>query len=269
MILPKGGLVGVIAAVSMAPVLMASALTASVLTAPSASASAASVCDQMGGQWTGQYCHASVLSERKAVREINIAIPAEVDSPIGGVITDYLTTLMNNWRRVAVSMNQNSRGEANFEVFHHGNIHTVLFHETYDSESTGRFEGAAIQSAYRTFAFDSASGRQVQLADIVDPAAIPTLGAPFIQAALDQAPPPHDPGSYPFTPDRWTPDKVYSGGYKAWALTPDELILYMPDYPVARDSPIDFTPGKYIWSMTGGVVQPHIPLSALAPALRI
>jgi hypothetical protein len=245
------------------------AAAASVLTSPAAGASAVGLCDQIGGQWNGQYCQATVVSERKAVREINIAIPAEVDNPvIGGAISGYLSTLMNNWRTAAAQMHQNSRGDANFEVFHHGNIHTVVFHETYDSESTGRFEGAAIQSAYRTFAFDSAAGRQIQLSDVVDINAIPTLGAPYIQAALDQAPPAHQPNTYPFIPERWTPDKVYSGGYKAWALTPNELILYMPDYPVARDTPIDFTPANYIWSMTGGVVQPRIPLSALAPALR-
>lgn len=251
-----------------AGVVMAAAAT--VLTAPTAGASAVSLCDQMGGQWNGQYCHATVPSNEKAVREINIAIPVEADNPvIGGAISNYLTTLMNNWRTAGQNMYQNSRGDANFEVFHHGNIHTVVFHETYDSESTGRFEGAAIQSAYRTFAFDSATGRQVQLSDIVDVGQIPQLGAPFIQTALDNAAPPHQPNTYPFTPDRWTPDKVFSGGYKAWALTPDELILYLPDYPVARDSPIDFTPGNYIWSMTGGVVQPHIPLSALAPAMHV
>lgn len=43
----------------------------------------------------GQSCHASVTSDRRAVREINIAIPAEVDIlVIGGAITDYVTTLM-------------------------------------------------------------------------------------------------------------------------------------------------------------------------------
>ena len=242
---------------------------AALVSAPTAAASAVGLCDQMGGQWNGQYCHASVPSERGAVREINIAIPAEVDNPVvGGAISGYLTTLMNNWRTTAAKMFQHSWGDDNFEVFHHGNIHTVVFHETYNSESTARIEGPAIQSAYRTFSFDSASGRQVQLADVVDISAIPTLGAPFIQTALDQALPPHDPNTYPFTPDRWTPDKVYSGGYKAWALTPDELILYMPDYPVARDTPIDFTTAKFIWSMTGGVVQPHIPLSALGSALH-
>jgi hypothetical protein len=247
------------------------AAAATVLTAPFAGASAVSLCDQMGGQWNGQYCHASVPSDEKAVREINIAIPAEADNPvIGGAISNYLITLMNNWRTAGKNMYQNSRGDANFEVFHHGNIHTVVFHETYDNESTGRFEGAAIQSGYRTFAFDSASGRQVQLADIIDPGQVARLGAPFIQAALDEPRGwPHEPGQYPFTLDRWTPDKVYSGGYKAWALTPDELILYMPDYPVARDSGIDFTPGRYIWAFTGGDVQPHIPLSALGPALHV
>lgn len=247
----------------------AAAIAAASILAPNASASAAPFCEQIGGQWNGNSCHTSVLSDRNAVREINIAIPAEIDNPvIGGAIASYLTDLMNNWRNVARSMPLDSRGDATFEVFHHGNIHSVVFHETYDSTSTGRFEGAAIQSAYRTFAFDSASGRQVQLSDVVDVNAIPTLGAPYIQAALDRAVPPHEPNTYPFTPDRWTPDKVYSGGYKAWALTPDELILYMPDYPVARDTPIDFTPAHYIWSITGGVVQPHIPLSALGPAFR-
>jgi hypothetical protein len=250
--------------------LAATAVTAAALfSAPTAVASTASFCDRIGGQWNGQYCHASVTSDRNAVREIDIAIPAEVDNPVvGGVISNYLTTLMNNWRSVAKSMVQNSRGQADFEVFRHGSVQSVVFHETYDSDSTGRIEGPAIQSAYRTFAFDSASGRLVQLADLIDVGAIPRLGAPYIQAALDQAPPPHEPNTYPFIPERWTPDKVYSGGYKAWALTPDELILYLPDYPVARDTPIDFTPGMPLWSMTGGVVQPHIPLTALSSALR-
>jgi hypothetical protein len=244
------------------------AVAASVAAAPAASASVASLCDQIGGQWNGQYCHATVLSDRKAVREINIAIPGDIDGPLGGVITGYLTTLMNNWRTAAQGMAQHSWGDANFETFQHGNIRTVVFHETYNSESTARLDGPAINSAYRTFTVDQASGRQLQLSDVVDPAAIPSLGAPFIQAALDSALPPHQPNTYPFIPERWTPDKVFSGGYKAWALTPDELILYMPDYPVARDTPIDFTPGSYLWSMSGGTVQPRIPLSALAPALR-
>ncbi len=243
------------------------ALATAVGAAPTAAASAGSLCDQIGGQWNGQVCHATVPSERKAVREINIAIPGEIDNPIvGGAITDYLTTLMNNWRSVGQSMVADSWGDANFEVFRHGSVTTVVFHEGYHSE------GTAINDAYRTFAFDQATGRRVQLVDLLNPGtplgAIPPLAAPFIQSALDQAAPPHDPGSYPFIPDRWTPDKVFSGGYKAWALTPDELILYLPDYPVARDSPIDFTPGQYLWSMNGGAVQPHIPLSALAPILR-
>jgi gas vesicle protein len=252
-----GGLVGAVIAA-----------TASMLTAPSAAASAVSFCDQIGGQWNGQYCHTSVLSERNAVREINIAIPGEVDGPAGGAITDYLTALMNNWRSKGQSMNAHSWADANFEVFQHGNIRTVAFHETYDYEGTDRLWGPAKRDGYRTFAFDQGSGRQLQLSDVVDTGAIPSLGAPFIQAALDAALPPHNPNTYPFIPERWTPDKVYSGGYKAWALTPNELILYMPDYPVSRDSPIDFDPASYLWAINGGIVQPRIPLSALGPALR-
>jgi hypothetical protein len=70
------------------------------------------------------------------------------------------------------------------------------------------------------------------------------------------------------TPEAADENDRRADGSNAWALTPTELILYMPDYPVARDAPIDFTPGALLWSMDGGTVQPHIPLSALAPALR-
>ena len=42
----------------------------------------------------------------------------------------------------------------------------------------------------------------------------------------------------------------------------------MPDYPVARDTPINFTPAVMQWSMDGGTVQAHIPLAALSPILR-
>lgn len=233
-----------------------------------AHASAPSFCGELGGDWDGQYCHTSVTSERNAVRDIKVAVPADlVDNPTTGpVIRDYLHTLVNNWRNANSSMAADSYGEANFEVFRHANLLSAVFHEDYHAD------GPKPNNAYRTFTFDMASGRRVQLADLTtsDPlTAIPPLAQPFVQTALDQAPPPHDPGTYPFVADRWTPDKVYSGAYKAWAVTPDELILYMPDYPVGHDSPISFTPGVMQWYMDGGTVQAHIPLSALAPVLRI
>ena len=49
-------------------------------------------------------------------------------------------------------------------------------------------------------------------------------------------------------------------------MTPDELILYMPDYPVGHDEPINFTPGIMQWYMDGGTVQAHIPL--VSPGFR-
>ena len=245
------------------------ALTASVVGTPTAGASVVSFCNDIGGQWDGQYCHTTVPSPRKAVRDIKLAIPGDlVDHPATGpVLRPYLTTLMNNWRTAAVNMAADSFGEENFEIFRHGNLLSVVFRETYHAD------GPRFSNAYRTFTFDMASGRQLQLTDLLKPGvgldAIPPLAGPFILTALDQAAPPHDPGTYPFVPERWTPDTVYSGGYKAWALTPDELILYLPDYPVARDTPVDYTPGHMQWSMDGGTVEPHIPLSALSPILAI
>lgn len=237
--------------------------------APDAAASATSFCDDLGGAWTGQYCQTSVVSEREAVRDIKVAIPAElIDDPaVGPVLRDYLSTLVDNWRTAGVRMAADSFGEGNYQIFRRGDALSLVYHETYHAD------GPDFNNAYRTFTFDMSTGTRLQLADLtkpgVDPlAAIPPLAQPYIVAALDAAPPPHQPGSYPFIVDRWTPDKVYSGGYRAWALTADELILYMPDYPVGRDTPTDFTPGVMQWSMDGGTVKAHIPLAALSAVLR-
>lgn len=239
------------------------AVAGAVVLAPSASASAQSFCAELGGDWNGQYCHASVPSERQAVRDINLALPGDlVDNP---VIHNYLSTLMSNWKTAAVKMAADSFAEENFQIFQHGGAVTAVFRETYHAD------GPNFSNAYRTFTF--VGGRQVQLADLMRTgsagvASIPVLGQPFIQDALNAAAPPHDPGTYPFVPERWTPDNVYSGGYRAWALTPDELILYMPDYPVGHDVPVNYTTGLPQWSMDGGAVEAHIPLSALSSILR-
>jgi hypothetical protein len=249
------------------------AWTALISTAPIAAASAPSFCADLAGQWDGQFCSTSVESERKAVRSIRMALPGDlVENP---TIREYLTNLMNNWRNAARKMVQNSFGEQQFQIFQHGDVMTVVFHEMYSgtvgTDALAHPNAPIISDAYRTFTF--AGGRQLKLSDLFKPevdhgAEISRLGAPFIVAALDAAPPPHQPGTYPFTPDRWTPDKVYSGGYRAWALTPGELILYMPDYPVGHDTPLDYTVGRMQWAMDGGTVQVHIPLAALSPILR-
>ncbi|MCK0175811.1 mannan-binding family protein [Mycolicibacterium sp. F2034L] len=249
-------------------VLAACVLTAGALSGlPVAAASPDGFCAELGGAWTGQYCQISVASERNAVRDIKVALPAEfIDDPVAGpVVRDYLATLVGNWREVGRKMVADSFGEGNYQIFRHGPASTLVYRETYHAD------GPDFNNAYRTFTF--ADGRQLQLADLMKPgvdplAAIPPLAEPYVRQALDAAMPQHYPGSYPFVPDRWTPDKVYSGGYKAWALTPGELVLYMPDYPVGRDSPTNYTPGVMQWSMDGGTVQARIPLTALAPILR-
>ncbi|MEN4447096.1 mannan-binding family protein [Mycobacterium sp. SM3041] len=240
-----------------------------IATAPTSAASAPSFCGELGGDWDGQYCHTSVLSQRKATRDIKVAVPGDlVDNPITGpILRPYLCDLYTNWRAKGASMVQDSWGESNFQVFRHGNALSVVFHEDYHAD------GPWINNAYRTFTFDMATGKQLALSDIVragvEPgAAIPPLAGQFISEALDRAAAwQHAPGAYPFSPDRWTADKPYSGGYRAWALTPDELILYMPDYPVGHDSPIQYDQLQQ-WSMDGGTVEPHIPLTALASILR-
>jgi hypothetical protein len=240
-----------------------------IIAASPAAASAASFCDGLGGQLLGPHCQVSVHSERNAERDIKVAIPAELvdDAVAGPVVRDYLTNLVDNWKRAGMHMAADSFGEANYQIFSHGRAMTAVFRENYHADGPG------FNNAYRTFTFDMAARTQLHLSDLVKPGfdpliAIPPLAQPFVEQALDQAPPPHQARTYPFVADRWAPDQVYSGGYRAWALTPDELILYMPDYPVARDTPLDFTPGVMQWSMDGGTVQAHVPLSALSPVLR-
>lgn len=238
------------------------------MAAPTTGASAPSFCEGLGGAWDGHFCNATIPSPRNANRYIKMAVPGDlVDHPVAGPpIQDYLSKLFNNWRQKGQSMVQDSWGNENYEIFQHGDALSIVFHEDYHAD------GPWINNAYRTFTFNMAQGRELQLADIakdgVDPyAEIPKLGNQYIVEALDQAFWEHSPGSYPFTPDRWTPDKPFSGGYRSWALTPDELILYMPDYPVGHDSPVQYDQLQQ-WSMDGGNVKAHIPLAALAPILR-
>lgn len=248
---------------------VAAAVATGVVTAPVASASAQSFCGELGGDWDGQYCRTMVVSERKANRDIKVAIPGDlIDNSItSSAIRPYLRDLFTNWRAKGASMVQDSWGTENFQVFRHGSALSVVFHEEYNSS------GVELMNGFRTFTFDMNSGRQLQLADITKPGvdplvAIPPLAASIITEALDRARPPYNqPGTYPFTVDRWTPPTPFSGNYKAWALTPDELILYLPDYPVAHDSPINYDVLNQ-WSMNGGVVQAHIPLAVLSPILR-
>ena len=247
----------------------AAGLVSVLLTAPNAAASAQSFCANLSGSWDGQYCRTTVRSPRNAVRDIKVAVPNDlIDNPTTGtVVQDYLRTLFNAWRTKGQNMVQDSFGEENYQVFRHGNTLTAVFHEDYHAD------GPQPNNAYHTFTFDMARGARLQLSDLTKPGldphtAIAPLAQPFVEEALDRAAPAHQPRTYPFTIDRWGPADPYSGGYKAWALAPGELILYMPDRPVAYDNPINYDPLIMKWSMDCGAVEAHIPLSALGPVLR-
>src|SRR5271167_668841 len=77
-------------------VLVAATGISGIAGAATARASAPSFCGELGGDWDGQYCHASVTSERNAVRDIKVAVPGELidNSTAGSVIRDYLRTLV-------------------------------------------------------------------------------------------------------------------------------------------------------------------------------
>ncbi|WP_239001918.1 RsiV family protein [Mycobacteroides sp. CBMA 326] len=155
--------------------------------------------------------------------------------------------------------------------------HRTYLHKTVKSLVIHEFQqtvGNRANNSFRSFIFDMATGKQLTLADLfkpgVDPrTALPPLARPFLAESLDRAQPPHETGTYPFTTDRFEPQAGafnYSGDYRAFALTPDELILFMPDRPIAHEDPPP--QDRLVWSMDGGAVEAHVPLTALNSILR-
>jgi Protein of unknown function (DUF3298) len=197
---------------------------------------------------------------------MSVATPTDMltDAVAGPVIRGYLHSLVDGWRKTGASMVRASDYGVVYQVYSHSpTVTSVVFHEYWQTV------GNLANNAYRTFTFDHARGTQLQLADLMAPAVLTPLARPYVSDALDQAPPPHDPNTYPFTIDNWEPQadgSGYSSNYRAFALTSDELILYMPDAPMAHENP---TPReRFVWSMDGGAVTVHVPLTALGSALR-
>lgn len=253
-----------LAAVSAAAVL---ALTGG----PVASASADGFCADLGGSWDGGSCTAVIKSDREAEMLLSLRIPAELlDSPVmGPVLRDYYQRLFNGWRATGNTNVRDSSAYAGYDVFTGpGGVQSVIVHETYEPF------GLQANNAFRAFVFDTAGGRRLLLRDLfrpgVDPfQAVAAAAAPVLPATLDAAAPPHAPGTYPFTVAEFQPDSGsagYSGDYKAFALTQDSLLLYMPDQPMPRGDPSPRD--RLVWSMDGGAVQVAVPLSSLAGSLK-
>lgn len=242
-----------------------------VTTAPVAHASGEQWCAELGATWDGTRCSTVVTSPRAAERLISLDLPVPMlDNPISGpALRNYYHRLMDGWRSSGSDTPRDSSATADYQIYTGpGSVQSVIVHENFEPF------GMQANNAYRSFVFDMAGGRRLLIADLfkpgVDPmATLSTAVQPFLPAALDAAAPPHAPNTYPFTVEEFTVGAGgpgYTGEYRSFALSGDELILFMPDAPMLRESP---TPrDRYVWSMDGGVVTAHIPLSALAGSLR-
>ncbi|MEB3031828.1 RsiV family protein [[Mycobacterium] nativiensis] len=229
--------------------------------------------DVLGGDWSFQdgACTTSVTSVREANMTMSVGLPLELtDDPTAGPpIRSYLAGRTEAWRKNAATMVRASDSSLDYQAFSRGSLRSVVFHEFQQTV------GNMANNGYRTFTFDLSRGRQVQLADLVKPGvdpltALPPLIRPYLSEALDRAAPPHDPGTYPFTPAEFEPQpdgSGYAGDYRAFAVTPDELILYLPDLPMTHENP--WPTDRLVWSMDGGTVTVRVPLTALTPVLAI
>ncbi|TQK32053.1 DUF3298 domain-containing protein [Arthrobacter sp. SLBN-53] len=247
------------------------ALAVSLTVASPAHASAEQLCGEVGGKWTPPQCTVTVQSQRKATLTITVDLaPAVLENrSITTELTDYYRALFAGW--TATGRLTPRDGNATATATTHpgpGSVENLIVHETFAPA------GVQPNNAYRSFVFDNATGRQLALPDLfkagIDPyRAVTDAAGPTLQAALDAAPPPHLPNTYPFTAEHWQPGSHgpgFSGDYRAFALTTDGLILYMPDQPMQREEP---TPERQLaWSMDGGTITLTLPLSALSPLLR-
>lgn len=248
------------------------AITGTVLiTGPAAAGSAPGFCGELQGTWDGQRCTTLVVSSRKAERYIAFELPeAMLDNPATGpVVRDFYHRLMTGWRDSGAEAARDSSAIAYAETFPGpGSLQSLVVHECLEPF------GMQANNAYRTFVFDTATGRRLTLAELfkpgVDPmVVIPAAAAPVLPTALDAAAPPHAPGSYPFTLEEFGPGPGgpgYTGDYRAFALSPDELILYLPDAPMLREDPRPLD--RLVWSMDGGAVVARVPLNSLSGSLR-
>jgi hypothetical protein len=246
-------------------------VAALVASAPPAAAAADQFCVELGAHWDGVNCTASVVSNRKATMDITLSIPgALLDDPAAGpVLREYHRKLIDAWRHTGDTMVRDSVATTDYQLYPGpGAVQSLVMHEMWQPD------GVKANNAYRSFIFDMATGRRLSLADLfkpgVDPLqAIPPAAAAVLPAALDSAPPAHEPDTYPFTVQEWQPGPQgngFSGDYRAFGLSRDHLILHLPDAPMAHEYPIPRD--RFVWSMDGGTVTIEIPLSALAGSLR-
>lgn len=254
--------------------LLAALLTAAgtgLAAAPAATGSAPEFCDELAATWDGQRCTTLVISPRKAERYIAFDLPESLlDNPGSGpVVRDFYHRLMTGWRDSGAEAVRDSSAIAYAESFAGpGPVQSLVIHECLEPF------GMQANNAYRTFVFDMDQGHRLSLADLfrpgIDPmSVIPAAAAPVLPAALDAAAPPHAPNTYPFTVTEFQPGADgpgYTGNYRAFALSPDALILYLPDAPMLRENPRPTD--RLVWSMDGGAVVVRVPLTALSASLR-
>ena len=238
---------------------------------PTAHAAVDSFCAQLGAVWDGGACTAVVKSQREAEMLLSLRVPVElIDNPTAGpVLRDYYTRLFNGWRNTGNTTPRDSSARADYEIIPGpGGLQSVVVHEIFEPF------GIQANNAYRSFVFNMNTGQRLYLPDLFRPGvnanqAVSAAAAPILPPILDVVPPPHTPGTYPFTVPEFQPDSAgpgYSGNYRAFALTGDSLRLYMPDQPMMREEPTP--PGQRVWSMDGGTVVANIPLAALAGQLK-
>ncbi|MGB3483251.1 MAG: mannan-binding protein [Mycobacterium sp.] len=245
------------------------AITASAVS-EGATAHASNPCtDALGGGWnySDGVCTSAVTSIREAILTLSVALPPDVAAD--PVVRDYLRSRTDSWRTTGASIIRASDFSIDIQSSSHGPLRSIVVHEV--QHTVGDY---ASNNSYQTFTFDLATKSRLQLANLfkpgVDPlTAIPPLARPYLIDALDRAQPPHDPGTYPFTPDKFEPQpdgSGYADNYRAFAVTDTDLVLYLPGWPMRHENP--FPQDRLQWSMDGGTVVERVPLAVLSPIMR-
>lgn len=183
---------------------------------PLANANLATDCEAvLGAGWSvagDGTCRTEVTSVRNATTTMTARLPTALlaRSPSGPILRNHLGGRADQWRVTAHDMVRDAQYRLGYQQFTRDTVTSVVFEESW------RTVGMNPNRAFQTFTFDLAAGRQLELVDLfrpgVDPlTALPPLIRPYLEPALDAAPPTHAPGTYPFTPEEWRPQPDGSG----------------------------------------------------------
>jgi hypothetical protein len=227
---------------------------------------AAGLCADEHGDWDAakETCTLVVANAKHMHINISATYPAALlnDATAATGVANQVRKFFIEFKNYNDGYTRNSEATLNYTAYKHQPATVSVLFKTYSF-----FAGAAHPNTRLTsLTFDLAQAKQLQLANLfcngIDPnTALISLVHPYLQTEIDKVNQQRSDGSAPlkareFEPEPSGAEKHYThvDSYDTWVLDGDSLVLILPS---EREGPV-----------SAGLLQPHIPLSALRSILR-